>query len=355
MQDASTTLINSAWYKRVTAYNLHHVLLWLVYFLFWAYVIRLGNTQREAFVNSAIVVAVHAAVSYFNNYFLLPNYIQKRKYLFYLIIVGLTVSLGTLLLSGAFILFESGIGEDRQVLLSGRYLLTNAMAIVYTMAITMSLKLVKSWYEKERLAKRLEKLNTETELKFLKSQINPHFLFNSLNSVYALALKKSDEAPDLILKLSDILRYILYDGSEKMVALDKEIKYVKSYLELEKVRHGERMELSIDIEGDVADKEIAPMLLIPFIENSFKHGLSKDMRKGFVRVVLKVIGQVLEFSISNSKPETGSELSKAEGYQGGIGIKNVKKRLHLLYPQKHSLQLNEALEEYTVNLNIELK
>ncbi|HCD68825.1 MAG TPA: histidine kinase, partial [Bacteroidetes bacterium] len=111
-------------------------------------------------------------------------------------------------------------------------------------------KLVKHWYEKERLAKVLETLNAETELKYLKSQINPHFLFNSLNSIYALSLQKSDFTPDLILKLSDILRYLLYEGSEKKVSLTQEIKYLRSYLELEKVRHGDRMDLQIEIQGE---------------------------------------------------------------------------------------------------------
>jgi LytS/YehU family sensor histidine kinase len=301
-----------------------------------------------------VVVAIHAGASYFNNYYLFPTYLQKRIYLPYILAIGLTVSLATLMISGIFFMLETDLAERGRELLSTRYLATNGMAIVYTMGITMSLKLVKHWYEKERLAIHLEKLNTETELKYLKSQINPHFLFNSLNSVYALALKKSDDAPDLILKLSDILRYILYDGSERKVSLSQEIKYLKSYLELEKVRHGERMDLVINVEGDVDTQEIAPMLLIPFVENSFKHGLGKQMAKGFVNVDLKADKENLHFSITNSKPVNGSAVSSQKGYQGGIGLKNVQKRLGLLYPKKYQLNINERPNEFNVSLDIKL-
>ena len=234
------------------------------------------------------------------------------------------------------------------------FMLPSAMAVMYTTAITMSLKLVKQWYENERLAKDLEKVNTETELKYLKSQINPHFLFNSLNSIYSLSLKKSDLAPELILKLSDILRYILYEGSEKKVSLLQEVKYLKSYLELEKVRHGDRMDLDIKLLGNLDAYEIAPMLLIPFVENSFKHGLGKDRAKGFVNVYLSVENNLLLFSIANSKPKNGHEISKEKGYTGGIGLKNVKKRLNLLYPNKHKLSVGEINNEFKVELKLEL-
>lgn len=244
--------------------------------------------------------------------------------------------------------------EEKADLFSLGFILPSAMAITYTTAITMSLKLVKHWYENERLAKDLEKLNTETELKYLKSQINPHFLFNSLNSIYALSLKKSDLTPELILKLSDILRYILYEGSEKKVSLAQEVKYLQSFLELEKVRHGDRMALDIEIKGDVDGNEIAPMLLIPFVENSFKHGLGKDAASGFVHVVLDVEDNTLKFAITNSKPKNGHRLSNEKGYTGGIGLKNVKKRLNLLYPNKHDLSVKDTENEFNVSLQLEL-
>ena len=347
-------VVNSSFYQLVTKYNLHHVLLWLIYYLFWVYVPSPGITRADFYINSFVIVSIHAVVSYFNIYFLFPVFLQRRVYVKYIVAILLTLSLGALLEAALFTWLNTIGPEYKSGLLSPRFLLITSMAIAYTAASTMSLKLIKHWYEKEQLTKELAKLNTETELKYLKSQINPHFLFNSLNSIYALALQKSDLTPDLILKLSDILRYLLYDGSEKKVSLTQEIKYLKSYLELEKVRHGNRMNLEIAIDGDTDTKEIAPMLLIPFVENSFKHGLGKDMANGYVKVFVKTQVDGLKFSIANSKPAGGSEVSKQEGYQGGIGLINVKKRLRLLYPQKHELKVGSTATEFKVELDIKL-
>mgnify|MGYP001597756885 CR=1 FL=1 len=354
MADKSNSIVDSTLYKQITKYNLHHILLWVLYFLFWVYVLSPGLTKSDFYINSAVIVSIHAVVSYFNIYFLFPVFLQKRLYWQYFLAILLSISLGSLMQAGSFTLLNT-VGDEFKVdLLSPRFLLSTAMAITYTSAITMSLKLVKHWYEKERLAKELEKVNTETELKYLKSQINPHFLFNSLNSIYALSLQKSDLAPDLILKLSDILRYLLYDGSEKKVSLAQELKYLKSYLELEKVRHGSRMDLEIEVTGDTDKEEIAPMLLIPFVENSFKHGLGKDMSKGYVKVLVDAADGNLKFAIANSKPINGSEVSSKKGYKGGIGLINVKKRLKLLYPNKHTLNVDSSDKEFQVTLNIKL-
>lgn len=354
MSSTQDSFVNSALYKKATAYNLHHIFLWLIYYLFWVFVLSPGITRSDYYINSFVIVAMHAMVSYFNIYFLFPYFLQKRIYLKYALAILLSISLGALLEAAVFTVLNTIGPEFKSGLLSPRFLLSTAMAIAYTTAITMSLKLVKHWYEKERLAKELAKLNTETELKYLKSQINPHFLFNSLNSIYALALQKSDLTPDLILKLSDILRYILYEGSEKKVSLTQELKYLQSYLELEKVRHGSRMDLDIAILGDTDTKEIAPMLLIPFVENSFKHGLGKDKAKGYVKVEVDTRDEDLHFSIANSKPASGSEISQQNGYQGGIGLINVKKRLNLLYPLKHKLQVGSTENEFKVELDIKL-
>ena len=354
MTTTSDSFITSKVYKELTKYNMHHIILWLVYYLFWVYVLSPGITKADFYINSFVIVMIHALVSYFNIYFLFPLFLQKRAYIKYFVAIVLTISLGSLVEAAVFTKLNTIANEFKSGLLSPRFLLSTAMAITYTTAITMSLKLLKHWYEKERLAKELEKINAETELKYLKSQINPHFLFNSLNSVYALALQKSDLAPELILKLSDILRYILYEGSEKKVSLTQELKYLKSYLELEKVRHGTRMELDIEIVGNTDNKEIAPMLLIPFVENSFKHGLGKDMDKGYVKVQVNSETNELKFAIANSKPKKGNEISRQNGYQGGIGLINVKKRLDMLYPKKHNLTMGSTEGEFKVELNINL-
>ncbi len=223
-------------------------------------------------------------------------------------------------------------------------------SITFTLGITMSLKMVRQWYERERVTENLERINMETELKYLKTQINPHFLFNSLNSLYALTLKKSDKAPELVLKLSEILRYVLYDGSEKWVALEKEINYLKSYLDLEKIRNGDRLDFEFNVNGNPATKQIAPMLFLTFLENSFKHGISQKMEGGFVSIDMDIEPDNLVFKIQNSKPKEKEK--RLNGKAGGIGIENIKKRLALLYPDKHTLKIEDDGEKYSVNLNL---
>ncbi len=354
MSSTAVYLINSRLYGFVTRYNIHHLVLWILYFLFWVFVLSPGVTHTDFFINSFVIVSIHALVSYFNMYVLMPFFLQKRAYLRYFLAITLALFLGALLESAVFSVISTIGPEDKRVLLSSRFILNTIMAITYTVAITMSLKLVKHWYEKEKLTKELEILNTETELKYLKSQINPHFLFNSLNSIYALTLQKSELAPELILKLSDILRYILYEGSDKRVSLDKEIKYLRSYAELEKVRHGDRINLSLKIEGDIETQEIVPMLLIPFVENSFKHGFGRDMESGYVNINIQVIQDELKLELKNSKPSVGMELKNTENYLGGIGLYNVNRRLNLMYPDKHSMEVVETDIEYKVNLKINL-
>lgn len=354
MSSAANSLVNSRLYVWVTRYNIHHLVLWVLYFLFWVFVLSPGITRTDYYINSFVIISIHAAVSYFNMYVLMPSFLQKRAYVAYALTVGLSLLLGTFLEAAIFSTISTIGPEDKRALLSLRFVLNTVMAITYTVAVTMSLKLVKHWYEKEKLTKELEIINTETELKYLKSQINPHFLFNSLNSIYSLALQKSDSTPELILKLSDILRYILYEGSEQKVSLDQELKYLKSYVELEKIRHGERMSLDLKIMGDIKAYEIAPMLLIPFVENGFKHGLGRDMANGFMTIRVEVIKDRLKFEIENSKPSKESEFKNQQNYQGGIGLQNVNKRLDLLYPEKYTVKIDEETDNYKVNLEIEL-
>lgn len=239
---------------------------------------------------------------------------------------------------------------SKNKLLESKFLIASAISVSYTLAITMSLKLVKQWYERERVTADLERINMETELKYLKSQINPHFLFNSLNSLYALSLKKSDLAPEMILKLSDILRYVLYDGGAKWVDLEKELNYIQSYLDLEKLRHGARLQVQLDVGKIKSGTKVAPMLFLTFIENSFKHGISKRAEGGFLNISISSSDENVQFSICNSKPT--QKAAHISGHQGGIGIENVKKRLNLLYPNRHELLINDSSDAYCVDLKL---
>jgi sensor histidine kinase YesM len=341
-------------YRRLSQAKVHHFLFWLIYWLFWVFVYLFTSTTKgsliNAFINSFIIIVVHAIASYFNIYILFPRMLKKKLYLYYIVSIVLTVILCCFLLAYTYTILEN----NKLDIWSTTFFTFNAFLISYTVAITMSLKMVKQWYEREQLTRKLHNLNVETELKYLKSQINPHFLFNCLNSLYALSLKKSELAPKMVLRLSDLLRYLLYEAGERFVDLDKELEYLKNYLELEKIRHGDRLHPQLEVKGNFVSKKIAPMLFLTFLENSFKHGLSNESSAGFIHIEIDVQDNELTFSIGNSKPRSSSISEQLLKGPGGIGLENVKKRLELLYPGKHELNISETKDEYLVNLKLTL-
>lgn len=190
----------------------------------------------------------------------------------------------------------------------------------------------------------------QAELQLLREQLNPHFLFNTLNNLYGLAVQKSDRLPPLMLKLSDLLRFSLYETREEMVTLDQEIGYLRNYISLESLRLAERADIDLKV-GNIDGKlRIAPLLLIVFIENCFKHLGSRPTEKGFVAISLKTEGNTLVFQARNSKLDTVDTPSNA----GGIGLNNARKRLQLLYPGRHSLLIDDQKDTFEVNLKVKL-
>lgn len=336
---------------KIIRYKIHHVLFWLFYFILWIFLYEPAVGFNKAFENAFMIILLHGSAAYFNNYYLVPVFLRLRQYFMYFVSIFLTISF-ICFVHIVFLLWADTIDDtEKYSLWTVEFFINDAISISYTLAITMTLMFFKQWFEKDRLADKLEKLNIETELKYLKSQINPHFLFNSLNSVYALTLAKSDKAPEVILKISDILRYILYEGGEKVVGLKKEIEYIGNYLELEKIRFGNRLDTKLEINGDPSGKEIAPMIFLPFVENSFKHGVNSNIGNSFVFINFDIYETGLTFEIENNLPS--HKPSESPDYQGGIGITNVKKRLNLLYPGKHTLVIEESEKTYNVKLQIE--
>jgi LytS/YehU family sensor histidine kinase len=210
--------------------------------------------------------------------------------------------------------------------------------------------IVIDWNRQQREKTVLETKNLQTELKSLRNQINPHFLFNTLNNIYALSLKKSDRTPDMIIKLSEMMRYMLYECNERFVPLENEISYLKNYLDLEHLRQGENFSINFDIEGEILDQKIAPMLIIPFVENCFKHGVNRQLEDGYVDIQFKIETSQIRTIIKNSKPP--DQPSSDHRVSGGIGLLNVKKRLDLLYKGKYTLDIKDEPESFFVDLTL---
>jgi hypothetical protein len=218
-------------------------------------------------------------------------------------------------------------------------------------SIILAVKYYKNWFEKERENETLIYQNKKAELQLLKAQVHPHFLFNTLNNIYALMLDDSPKAITVLNELSGMVLYMSDEETDSLVPLGKEIKMLLDYIGLEKIRYGDRLEMTtaIDLE-EKADLLIAPLLMIPFVENSFKHGASNALDHAKISLQISTTQNLLAFSISNDihpVPERTDKRIK-------IGLKNVKKRLQILYPEKHSLQLLEAGGIYTATLNITL-
>jgi sensor histidine kinase YesM len=227
----------------------------------------------------------------------------------------------------------------------------NLSSLPVIAGFAIMIKLIKRWWLKQKETEQLFQEKTKAELQLLKAQVHPHFLFNTLNNIYYFTLTGSSKAPEMIDKLSGLLHYILNECNQPLVPLQKEINMLQDYMALEKIRYGEQMNMTIEIQEESSEKLIAPLLLIPFVENSFKHGTSKMLAHPWVNLRMIIEDDILHFSISNSRPQEAEPRLK----KGNIGLKNVKKRLELLYSGTHELNIVSKPESFFVSLKVPLE
>jgi two-component system LytT family sensor kinase len=306
----------------------------------------------KGLVPSSGIILITLSVCYFNLYFLIPRLLLKEKISAYFVAVSLLTLLYALLWTALFIVcLRFVFHSTRPVDFAGMYL-SNLFDQTMTIAITTALKLSKDWFRQQQRNKELAVQNMYSEIRLLKSQINPHFLFNTLNSLYAFTLKKSDKAPETVLKLSYIMEYMIYESNEAEVQLQKELKYLQDYIDLERLRQTENTEVVFEICGQVNGQKIAPLLLLPFVENAFKHGVNKMAGNAKVHISINLDGHFLHFKSYNNKSliRDDANPSKNEGF----GIKNVIGRLDLIYPDKYTLDITNDPDFYKVNLNLQV-
>lgn len=338
-------------YDTLTLRPVYHALFWVVLFCTMV-VLGYEHIDDLPFVlgNEAISLAFHMAVVYFNLFYLIPNYLAKNV-LLYLSLLLLTCAIVTPIQLLVLYLKFSGMHYLQDQLVREQGLLF--LGSFFVGLISTILRVITDWWRYQREKQKLMTQSIQTELRFLKSQINPHFLFNTLNNLYALTLKKSDKAPEIVLKLSEIMRYMLYECNERRVLLTKEIQYIYNYLDLERLRQPAEADIRFTTEGKISDQTVAPLLFVPFLENSFKHGLNLHVQGGgFVRLHLAVHGDDLEFFIENSKAERAPRQEHPKS--GGIGLANVRQRLELLYPGSYNLIVEDEPHRYAVTLQLQL-
>jgi sensor histidine kinase YesM len=334
----------------VTTRFVYHGFFWLSMLIILTVLDQTGHSFWFSLSNELINIFFYAIIVYFNLFYLIPNYLTRKKFITY---CGLLI-LATLIITPLKVIvlyFKfADVPQTQESLLEN---MNYYFLVTFFIAGSSTIfKIVTDWARHLRERQELQTQTMQSELRFLKSQINPHFLFNTLNNLYALTLKKSEKAPDIVIKLSEMMRYMLYECNEKEVLLSKEVNYIRNYLDLERLRQGKKVEIRFDVEGLVGDQKIAPLMFTPFLENSFKHGLSHNISAGYVDIRLKTENQTVEFYIENSKPD--APMPKGDRRSGGIGLVNIHRRLNLLYPNNYDLKIEDQPQAYAVRLKLNL-
>ena len=338
-------------FSALKKYNIFHIFFWIC-----VYISLFHETQQRhplgtygALTICAFTVLITAWSVYFIIYALVPKYFNKQSYGKFLMFSLLSVII--------FSLFNSLLQDLLLDILYNKrlrsytiYALVSATDIIIYASVFFAVVTIPQTYLTSQRNKQLEKERLETELSFLKSQINPHFLFNALNSIYVLIEEDKKMAADTLLKFSDMLRYQLYDCSGPLMPLGKELAFLHDYAALEKMRNSQKLNVSFDIQKDMEHISIPPFILLPFIENAFKHISRYTGKLNFINIHFSTDQNTFIFSVANSfeKQDTGYTHQ-----EGGIGLQNVKRRLELLYPEKHTLDIQEKEGIYSVRLKLE--
>lgn len=337
-----------------------HLLFWICILICYCIAnIEHYHSWSESLITHGVKVAIQAFVAYYLLLLVIPTYYQERG--------GLKIIPQII---GLLFLVQGIDITWRYYFLEPTYPITHASCIAryshlnYTQRLfdilptffknpatylpPAGILIAIQYFQKQQEIAELNEQKRKSEIEALKNQMNPHFLFNTLNNLYALALKKSEQTPEVISKLSEILDYMLYRCNDKYVALDKEIELLQNYLILEKIRYGERVNVHFARQVD-HPVQIAPLLLLHFVENAFKHGVSQELGLASIDIHLQTTPKEILFSIKNSIPDS----SIVEEKQSSIGLRNIKRQLNLLYPKRHQLKINHALHHYSVHLNIQ--
>ena len=333
-----------------------HALIWVAFImvnLLQSYLVRGSVPARFPFILGSSIV-----IFYINYLYLIPHFLLKKKILLYIISI---IALIAVVIAATELIkivgppmprphgnFNNELPNPKKRLFHFELI----FPIFFNLALLVigtSIRIYEEWNKNERKRHEIESQKKTTELHFLKHQINPHFLFNSLNSIYSLTTKKSGDAPEAIITLSELMRYMLYKTDNDFVLLKDELDYIQNYLKLQRLRIANNENITLNIHGDISDQKIRPLLLISFIENAFKHG-TDFMGNTEVRINISVHKNQLQFSCINL---IGNK--KKNKKHSGIGLQNTKERLELLYPNKHKLVVKELENKFIVNLILNLE
>lgn len=342
-----------------------HIGFWLCYLILIIIVsavhyAKAGDTVIQealilnAFKNLFFFALLPSAISFYLYYFLLfPRYLQQRKFILS-IVIGLVLSVSAAIIGYLLLRYSIDTGKCRDMDNNGE---STAMGVIIFMTfidtvtgiVALVIRGFITWFEEMKLKEELKQKNHETEMALVKAQLDPHFLFNTLNNIDVLILKDATLASDYLNKLSDILRFMLYETKTDTIALSKEIEYIEKYIELQKIRTSNANYVNFSITGEIGKKMVAPMVFIPFIENAFKHTNNKKIDHA-IHISINISKKQIVFICENKyNPHLKKEQDKESN---GLGNELIQKRLHLIYPEKHMLEVSNENELYSVRLTI---
>jgi len=342
----TTYLIPTQW---IPAWNVHGPMPQIEKYGFAISVFRL-------FMNTTLMTLILMGLAYGVLYYFLPRYISRTKnfigttillllfvsflavinYIFLILIFSISTRLGY---------FNQMPKMSFIIPVWARLILFNYPTVV---GFALAIKILKNWYLKQKETAQVGREIINGELQLLKAQVHPHFLFNTLNNIYSFIINDSNDATEALKKLSTLLRYIIYECDQPLVQLEKELKMIRDYIDLEKIRYGKNFNMSLQVQGNGSNKMISPLLLIPFLENSFKHGASQMLTHPWINLDITILEHELEFILSNSKPAIAGEKT----ISNGLGLRNVKKRLSILYKDTHALNITDDIMSFSVSLKV---
>lgn len=334
--------------------NWFHVGFWITYTLVYT-ILGAGykNDFKEAFIFELLNLPMRLIVTYFNYFMLLPLFLYQHKIKKYVLITLLSVIIAgfcqrIINYEALSILYPDM--PDFGLWMPYKFLQA-VLLIGVPMIILIGIISVTKMTELQEKTKSLENEKLQSELRYLKSQINPHFLFNTLNNIYGLSLENSKKVSKLILKLSEFLSFSLYENDKEFIPIQKEISLVKHLIDLEKSRFEDRIDLRINLPDDADNILVPPLILVPLVENAFKHSLNNEIGKAIIEIDLMIDKKELVFTISNSKPLENLDNS----FKNGLGLENIRKRLNIIYHNNYSMEIKSTETNFKVKLIIKIK
>lgn len=335
-----------------------HLFFWLIIlsiFLWDSFSGHQKPSTYETVVKLIYFSIINLSIFYINYTLLIPILVkQKKRYGLYMVSIFLLIAIMVVIKTivamlnrDLFLSYFSESSGKTMYLETTEYIIFAVFISGFFIVVSSLLKFAIDWSGSERVQRDLLSEKRDMELQFLKSQLNPHFLFNSLNNIYSLAYQKSDKTADAILKLSEIMRYMIYESNDSWVSLSKEITYVQSYIELQKLRFKDGAAVELTLNGEIDDQRVVPLILISFVENAFKHGVANDPEDP-IRINIIANQKILHFSVSNKKNKFNKDI------MGGVGLNNVERRLQLLYPERYKLNIVNSATHYTTELMLDI-